>query len=154
MNEPLIFTTPQKNAQMQVLADKGIVESHDGRKLTLVECIYKYFNLDTQRGSLSALLTASDEHGPVWWWSWSCGVRCGSRDHPDLPETLTIYGRVTIRSLCAQAPNTPPLAPQPAHLQQPYCASEVEVTSTVVAGQPNLRSDSVTIRRSLQPPPS
>lgn len=94
------------------------------------------------------------EHGPVWWWSWSCGVRCGSRDHPDLPETLTIYGRVTIRSLCAQAPNTPPLAPQPAHLQQPYCASEVEVTSTVVAGQPNLRSDSVTIRRSLQPPPS
>ena len=45
---------------MQVLADKGIVESHDGRKVTLIEYIYKYFNLDTQQGSLSALLTASD----------------------------------------------------------------------------------------------
>jgi hypothetical protein len=54
---------------------------------------------------------------------------------PNARRPLT---RANIRSLCAQAPNTPPLAPQPPPLQQPYCASEVEVTSTGVAGQPNL----------------
>jgi hypothetical protein len=50
MDKPDIFITPQKDAQVQVLADEVLVESHDGRKVTLVKHIYKHFDLDTQRG--------------------------------------------------------------------------------------------------------
>jgi catechol O-methyltransferase len=61
MDKPDILTTTQKNAQVQVLADEELVESHDGRKVTLVKHIYKHFDLDTQRGSPSAIIAAMND---------------------------------------------------------------------------------------------
>ncbi|CAI7617748.1 unnamed protein product [Penicillium palitans] len=43
-----------------------------------------------------------------------------------------------IDTLRAQTPNIPPLTGQPAHLQQVYCANQVDVTRNFVAGMPNV----------------
>ncbi|CAG8310884.1 unnamed protein product [Penicillium nalgiovense] len=40
--------------------------------------------------------------------------------------------------LRTQTPNIPPLTGQPAHLQQVYCANQVDVTRNFVAGMPNV----------------
>ncbi|CAG8892280.1 unnamed protein product [Penicillium egyptiacum] len=54
---------------------------------------------------------------------------------PNAPRPFT---RAYTDMPCSQVPNTPPLITQPVPVQQPYCASEVRVTLSAVAGQPNL----------------
>lgn len=54
---------------------------------------------------------------------------------PDSPRPLTPSD---IRSLTSQFPNNPPSTTQPTSLQQAYCAHEVEIDLSLVAGQPSV----------------
>ncbi|CAI7600041.1 unnamed protein product [Penicillium crustosum] len=57
-----IFTKYPSLKKMEGLDDEDIVESHDGREVTLLKYIYNHPDLDTKlRGSPSAILAAMDE---------------------------------------------------------------------------------------------
>lgn len=62
MTDPEIFTKYPSLKKMEGLDDEDIVESHDGREVTLLKYIYNHSDLDTKlRGSPSAILAAMDE---------------------------------------------------------------------------------------------
>lgn len=62
MTDPEIFTKYPSLKKMEGLDDEDIVESHDGREVTLLKYIYNHPDLDTKlRGSPSAILAAMDE---------------------------------------------------------------------------------------------
>lgn len=61
MNEGIFAKYPSLK-KMEGLQDEDIVESHDGREITLLKYIYNHPDLDTKlRGSPSAILAAMDE---------------------------------------------------------------------------------------------
>jgi catechol O-methyltransferase len=60
--EPPIFTKYPSLRKMAGVDDSEIVESHDGREVTLLKYIYAHPELDTKlRGSPAAILEAMDE---------------------------------------------------------------------------------------------
>ncbi|RAK72552.1 O-methyltransferase [Aspergillus fijiensis CBS 313.89] len=60
--EPPIFTKYPSLRKMAGLEESEIVESHDGREITLLKHIYAHAELDTKlRGSPAAILEAMDE---------------------------------------------------------------------------------------------
>ena len=60
--EPDIFTKYPSLKKMQGMDEEDIVESHDGREVTLLKYIYSHPKLDSHlRGCPSAILAAMDE---------------------------------------------------------------------------------------------